>query len=140
MSPTLKMTTALLLFSASAAVPAQPAADATQMFSEGKRIYDAQCAICHAADGRGRLPHYPPLIGVNPSVDPVRMVLNGGYPPGTRQNPVPHGMPPFAQSLSDAEVASVVTYIRTAWGNRGAPVSPREANALRAAARSEVSR
>ena len=32
-----------------------------------------------------------------------------------------------------AEVAAVVSYIRTAWGNRGAPVSAREANELRAA-------
>ena len=37
----------------------------------------------------------------------------------------------FAQELSDVEVAAVVSYIRTAWGNHGAPVSPREANALR---------
>jgi mono/diheme cytochrome c family protein len=42
-------------------------------------------------------------------------------------------MPPFAQSLSDEEVAAVVTYIRTAWGNHGAPVSVKEVNALRSA-------
>ena len=57
------------------------------------------------------------------AVNPIRMVLNGGFPPGTHGNPMPYGMPPFAQSLSDDEVAAVVTYIRTAWGNRGAPVS-----------------
>lgn len=114
------------------------AADATQMFSEGKRIYAARCATCHAADGKGKLPHYPPLannqsIEMTSAVNPIRMVLNGGYPPGTKKNPMPYGMPPFAQSLSDLEVASVVTYIRTAWGNRGAPVTSHEANALRAA-------
>lgn len=42
-------------------------------------------------------------------------------------------MPPFVQSLSDVEVAAVVTYIRTAWGNRGVPVTPRDANAVWAA-------
>jgi mono/diheme cytochrome c family protein len=67
------------------------------------------------------------------AVNPIRMVLNGGYPAGTADNPMPYGMPPFAQSLSDDEVAAVVTYIRTAWGNRGAPVSARDANALRSA-------
>ena len=46
---------------------------------------------------------------------------------------MPYGMPPFAQSLSDNEVAAVVTYIRTAWGNRGKPVTSREANQLRSA-------
>jgi mono/diheme cytochrome c family protein len=61
------------------------------------------------------------------------MVLNGGFPPGTSGNPTPYGMPPFAQSLSDDEVAAVVTYIRTAWGNRGTPVSANDANSLRSA-------
>jgi mono/diheme cytochrome c family protein len=42
-------------------------------------------------------------------------------------------MPPFAQLVSDNEVAAVVTYIRTSWGNRGTAVSARQANELRAA-------
>jgi mono/diheme cytochrome c family protein len=113
-------------------------ADVNQMFSQGKRVYTAQCAECHGAEGHGKPPHYPPLaanqsIGMTSSVNPIRMVLNGGYPPGTRRNPMPYGMPPFAQSLSDADIAAVVTYIRTAWGNRGAPVTQREVNQLRAA-------
>ncbi|WP_087631455.1 c-type cytochrome [Caballeronia telluris] len=104
----------------------------------GKKVYDAQCALCHAAAGQGKLPHFPPLannqsIVMNSAVNPIRMVLNGGYPPGTFKNPKPYGMPPFAQSLSDVEVAAVVTYIRTTWGNRGAPVSVKEVNELRSA-------
>ena len=67
------------------------------------------------------------------AVNSIRMVLNGGYPPGTAGNPMPYGMPPFAQLLSDNEVAAVVTYIRTSWGNRGTAVSARQANELRAA-------
>jgi mono/diheme cytochrome c family protein len=67
------------------------------------------------------------------AVNPIRMVLNGGYPPSTAGNARPYGMPPFAQSLSDNEVAAVVTYIRTAWGNRGGAVAATDANALRSA-------
>ena len=83
-------------------------------------------------------PDYPPLadnpsIQMESAVNPVRMVLNGGFSPGTQGNPVPYGMPPFAQTLSDDEVAAVVTYIRAAWGNRGSPVSSRQANELRTA-------
>jgi mono/diheme cytochrome c family protein len=67
------------------------------------------------------------------AVNPIRMVLSGGYPPGTQRNPMPYGMPPFAQSLSDNDIAAVVTYIRTAWGNHSAPVSARDVNQLRSA-------
>jgi mono/diheme cytochrome c family protein len=113
-------------------------ADINQAYSEGRRIYGARCASCHGAEGRGKLPHYPPLarnqsIGMSSAVNPIRMVLNGGYPPGTRRNPMPYGMPPFAQDLNDNEIAAVVTFIRTAWGNRGAPVTAREVNELRSA-------
>jgi mono/diheme cytochrome c family protein len=81
---------------------------------------------------------YPPLAGnasiqMDVSVNPLRMVLNGGYPPQTAQNARPYGMPPFAQVLSDEEIAAVVTYIRVTWGNHGSVVTPREANAMRLA-------
>jgi mono/diheme cytochrome c family protein len=104
----------------------------------GKKIYDSQCVLCHGAKGEGKLPHYPPLannqsIQMTSSVNPIRMVLSGGYAPGTKKNPMPYGMPPFSQSLSDVEVAAVVTYIRTSWGNHGAPVSAQDVNALRSA-------
>jgi mono/diheme cytochrome c family protein len=110
--------------------------EGVQVFSEGRRVYESKCAVCHGVEGKGMPPHYPPLannqsIEMESAVNPIRMVLNGGYPPGTKKNPMPYGMPPFAHELSDVEVAAVVTYIRTAWGNHGTPISPKEANALR---------
>lgn len=112
--------------------------EGTQLAIDGRRVYEAKCATCHGMEGKGMPPHYPPLannqsIEMVSAVNPIRMVLNGGYPPGTKKNPMPYGMPPFAQELSDVEVAAVVTYIRTAWGNQGGPVSPHEANTLRSA-------
>ena len=106
------------------------------VMESGRSIYTRQCAMCHGAEGRGFPPHYPPLAG-NPSitmatpVNPIRIVLNGGYPPGTRKNPRPHGMPPFAHILGDEEVAAVVTYIRVAWNNTGTPVLPPQVSDLR---------
>ena len=119
-----------------ASAPAR--ANITQQYAQGKKVYDAKCASCHLDNGRGMPPHYPPLadnqsITMTSAVNPIRMVLNGGYPPGTHRNPMPYGMPPFAHELSDGDIAAVVTYIRTAWGNRGAPVTVREVNELRAA-------
>ena len=117
---------------------ALPSSESSLLVSLGKTVYDGRCASCHGAQGEGKPPHWPPLannqsIEMESAVNPIRMVLNGGYPPGTAGNPKPYGMPPFAGLLSDNEVAAVVSYIRTAWGNRGAPVSAREANELRSA-------
>ena len=102
----------------------------------GQKIYVAQCALCHGAEGKGQTPAYPPLAGnqsitMASPVNSIRMVLNGGYPPGTRKNPRPHGMPPFSHILNDDEVAAAVTYIRVAWGNNGTPVSATQVNDLR---------
>ena len=102
----------------------------------GRRVYAAQCAVCHGSEGAGQAPAYPPLKGnqsitmLSP-VNSIRMVLNGGYAPGTYKNPRPYGMPPFNHILGDDEVSAVVTYIRLAWGNNGTPVSASDANELR---------
>ena len=112
--------------------------DKLRLFPLGKKIYAADCAMCHGANGEGRGWDFPPLAGnqsiqMISSVNPIRMVLNGGYPPGTIRNPRPYGMPPFAQQLSDEEVAAVVTYIRTAWQNHGSAITSQDVNALRSA-------
>jgi mono/diheme cytochrome c family protein len=109
-----------------------------RVLARGHEIYVAQCASCHLASGLGQPPGYPPLTN-NPSIEmesavnPIRMVLNGGYPPQTTGNPRPYGMPPFAQVMSDEEIAAVVTYVRVSWGNHGQPVTALEVNALRSA-------
>ena len=113
-------------------------AESSLLLTLGKSIYVTHCATCHGSEGLGKPPNYPPLaqnqsIEMASAVNPIRMVLNGGYPPGTAGNPRPYGMPPFAQTLSDDQVAAVVSYIRTAWGNSGAPVTAAQANELRTA-------
>ena len=102
----------------------------------GAQLYEKHCVDCHRADGRGQPPDYPPLVGngsvMTPSaVNAIRIVLNGGFPPSTQGNPRPAGMPPFGPFLSDAEVAAVVTYIRTAWGNKGGMVGEGEVASFR---------
>jgi mono/diheme cytochrome c family protein len=104
------------------------AEQAAQLMQRGARVYKDRCAQCHQPAGEGVPRIYPPLanneaIMMRNPVNAIRMVLNGGFPPSTQGNPRPYGMPPFAQLLSDEEVASVVTYVRQSWGNGAAPVS-----------------
>jgi len=98
-------------------------------YEAGAKIYDTHCKACHQPTGMGYPPPYPPLannqaISMEFAVNPIRMVLFGGFPPETSGNPKPYGMPPFAYVLNDQDVASVVTYMRQSWGNRGSAVSP----------------
>ena len=113
-----------------------PAAEQA-VLTRGARLYDAHCTSCHKDDGRGAPPAYPPLAGnraitMRSAVNPIRMVLNGGFAPGTAGNPRPYGMPPYGPALSDADVAAVVSYIRNQWGNRAALVAPQEVGRNRA--------
>jgi mono/diheme cytochrome c family protein len=99
--------------------------------SDGQAIYEKQCAQCHGERGEGRFPAAPPLAGnralmMAHAVDPIRIVLFGGYPPGTTGNPRPFGMPPYLTTLNDAEIADVLTYVRTSWGNKSTAVSADE--------------
>lgn len=109
--------------------------DTERMLEQGGRLYEKHCAECHGADGAGKPPAYPRLAGnngiVSSAVNPIRMVLNGGFPPSTAGNPRPYGMPPYGPIMNDDEVAAVVTYIRASWGNMGVPVRPGEVSRYR---------
>ena len=100
----------------------------TSVLDRGGRIYEQHCASCHGDRGQGVPGAYPALAG-NRAVtlavtsNLVQVLLHGGFPPATRAQPRPFGMPPFAPVLSDADVAAVLTYIRASWNNSAAPVS-----------------
>jgi mono/diheme cytochrome c family protein len=124
---------ATYLKAASARVLAPEVAAALE---QGGKLYQTHCVDCHRAGGEGMPPAYPPLAGnraitMASAINPVRMVLNGGFPPSTSGNPRPYGMPPFGPTLNDEEVAALVTYIRNSWGNQAGAVSAHEVNRYR---------
>ncbi len=99
--------------------------------SKGATLYKHYCSDCHQEHGEGISGRYPSLAGnravtMRSSLNTIRMVLSGGYAPVTAGNPRPFGMPPFAQTLSDSQIADVVNYVRNSWGNRAEPVQPQE--------------
>ncbi|KRB84821.1 cytochrome c [Noviherbaspirillum sp. Root189] len=109
--------------------PAERSPEATAVLRDGGRLYERHCAECHQANGKGAGIAYPPLAGSStlraPSpVNAIRIVLNGGFAPVTRGNPRPYGMPPFGTTLNDHEIAAVVSYTRTSWGNDSPMVTP----------------
>ena len=104
--------------------------------SRGAKLYKTHCAQCHGDRGEGVAQAYPALAGnravtMDSPANLVRMVLAGGFAPSTKGNPRPYGMPPFAMVFSNDDTAAVVSYIRSAWGNQGTPVSTLEVIQLR---------
>jgi mono/diheme cytochrome c family protein len=94
----------------------------------GARIYLDNCAACHRPDGVGYELVFPRLAG-NPVVQAenpqslISIVLDGSQTPRTARTPAQFTMPRFAWRLSDKDVADVVTFIRTSWGNSALPIS-----------------
>ena len=108
----------------------------TMQLAAGAKLYETHCVDCHQANGSGIPPAYPPLAGnraltMKEAVNPIRIVLNGGFAPGTAGNPRPYGMPAYGPLLNDHEVAAVVSYLRNSWGNKAPPVSSNEVNRYR---------
>ena len=107
-----------------------------QVLDQGGRLYRQHCLACHGANGEGLGP-YPALAGnraltLAEPVNAIRVVLNGGFAPATAGNPRPYGMPPFSHVLDDAQVATLVSYLRASWGNAAAPVTSAQVNRYRA--------
>jgi ubiquinol-cytochrome c reductase cytochrome b subunit len=93
----------------------------------GQKIFSQNCSSCHGANGQGQSNIAPPLAG-NSFVtgDPkavITTVLNGKTGPITVNGQNFNGMmPPWKASLSNKDIANVVTYIRTSLGNNASPV------------------
>lgn len=107
-----------------ASLVVQPVAAAPE--PDGRALFARNCAACHQADGRGIPGAFPALAGsavVTGALAEVAEVLLKGR----------GGMPDFSGSLDDTEIARVLTYTRSSWGNAAAPVTDAEIAARRSA-------
>lgn len=89
--------------------------------AEGQRVYTRVCQACHQNDGQGVTGVFPTLAGAEWVVDEpdntVKIILNGLRGELVRDDATYNGVMPAFDNLSDREIASVVSYIRTSFGN-----------------------
>jgi cbb3-type cytochrome c oxidase subunit III len=109
----------------------QVAAAAAPAALSGADLFAAKCATCHQAAGQGSST-IPPLAG-NPDVtldDPKPMIgtiVNGRAGPITVNGKTYNEkMPSWKGQLSNADIAAVATYVRSAWANKASPVSEQQ--------------
>ena len=99
-------------------------AAAPQARADGKALFQKNCAACHQASGKGIPGAFPALAGnalVQGPAPEVAMVLLQGR----------GGMPDFSASMSDEDIAAVLSFARAAWGNKAPPLKAEEVGALR---------
>ena len=120
---------------AAVAPPSGSAAAAGGSTDPGAKIYAANCSSCHGAAGTGVPGAFPPLAG-NAYVtgDPKAVAhtllygLNGSIKVGSASY---NGqMPPWKGTLSNADIAKVITYIRSSWGNKATAVTETQVSGI----------
>jgi mono/diheme cytochrome c family protein len=118
--------------------PTATALDPADLVARGEAAYQQVCVTCHQAGGEGVAGLYPPLAGSewvsgSPSI-PVAIVLHGMQGPVTvKGEPWESVMPPWGASLTDTDVAAVVSYVRATFGNGASAVQPADVAGIRAA-------
>ena len=128
-------------------LPGDPARDGTpwqyqdepgvaQLDRPGAHTYVTRCASCHGMDGKGQGEWMPPLAGATSALakenaSAINITLNGSQRVVAAGMPDAYRMPAFRAQLSDQEVAEVLSFVRSAWGNHGPTVDPAAVAKLR---------
>ena len=102
----------------------------------GAQLYAAKCGFCHGLDGKGQNQWIPPLAGSSSSLAPdaasqINVTLNGSPRLIAQGMPDSYRMPAYRAQLSDKEIADLLSFIRSAWGNDGGKVSEDDVADLR---------
>jgi mono/diheme cytochrome c family protein len=111
--------------------------------ADGGAVYAARCVACHQTTGLGVPGVFPPLAGsewvTGKETVVVQIVLHGVQGPLTVKGVAYNGaMPAFKDQLADDEIAAVVSYIRSQWGNAGDPTEAGLVSEARAATASRT--
>ena len=96
-----------------------------ELMARGEKVYNANCAACHRPDGKG--------AGPIKALDGSALVLNDPKAQiGILLNGAANGAMPAWKTLSDTEIAAVISYTKNSWSNKtGKLVQPAEIVAAR---------
>lgn len=117
--------------------PSASAALDERLRTPGAQTFETKCSACHGRDGAGQGQWIPPLAGSSASMasihaSSINATLNGSARVVAAGVPDAYRMPPFRNQLTDREIAEVLTYVRTSWGNKGGAVSAADVAKARA--------
>ena len=113
---------------------AKPAAASAAV--DGSKMFSTTCAACHQLSGEGLEERYPPLVAsewvLGSDARLVRIILQGLMGPvDVAGQSFDGAMPAWGGVLKDPEIAAVATYVRSAWGNKAAPITAATVAAIR---------
>ena len=97
-----------------------------ELVARGEKVYNANCAACHRPDGKGAGPIKPvdgsAIVLDADKAKQIAILLNGAA----------NGAMPAWKSLSDTEIAAVITYTKNSWSNKtGQVVQPADITSAR---------
>jgi mono/diheme cytochrome c family protein len=115
----------------------QPKSGAAAAAAQGKKVYEQVCGLCHGVDGLGKPGQAPPLAGsewvntkgFNRLAHIPLAGISGTLSVGGKDWNL--AMAPMGAALSDADLAGVLTYIRSSWGNQAGAVAADDIKAVR---------
>jgi mono/diheme cytochrome c family protein len=104
----------------------------------GKALFSANCITCHQATGLGVPGQYPPLAGSEVEIGDatnqlIAIVLKGLQGPVVIEGkPFNNAMQAWEGQYTDSQLASILTYVRSDWGNNAPPISADMVKQIRA--------
>lgn len=102
----------------------------------GAALYVDNCAACHRTDGSGYTRFFQelrgnPVVMTDDATSLIHVVLTGNTLPGVQGAPSSITMPAFGWRLNDQQVADVVNFIRTSWGNKAPEITAKDVAKVR---------
>jgi cytochrome c oxidase subunit 2 len=107
-----------------------------ELVAAGKEVYEKQCAACHQPNGQGLPPAFPALAGskivTGPLLSPEGKLIKDSHVDRVLNGKDGSAMQAFKNTLTDTEIAAVITYERNSFGNtQGDLIQPASIKALR---------